>query len=181
MKRISFICLAVFILFLILFCIVMEVRYQGTTITEVNMTEEEVLKEMPSIEVTEKDREMAEYLFSLAEVDAMFKNLSEENPFVDLPAAETERLLGNYMPEDYDTAVLSVFHDCISLQMMRGEKESLIYIFFNNGNEPQKTIGIYRDGFSGRTCVACYTNDTMGIRKFVPKHQWFGWLREIGL
>ena len=183
MRKFILKCTAAILLVLLVFCLVMEVRFHGTIITDAKMTEDEILKEMPSIAVSETDLEMEKYVLSLPEVQALLDevraNQTDEIPAAELTEAETEILLEEYMPEGYDKAVLSVIQESIYLQMLRGDKETIIYVFFTNGDTMQKTIALYRNGLSGHTCTACYSNDTMGVRKLIPKHQWFGWLKEM--
>ncbi len=174
----------VLILVLLVFCLIMEIRYQGTALAVSDLSEEEVLKEMPDIAISHKDLEMEQYILNLPEVQAKLDevryNQTDELAFISFTPAETEILLKNYIPEGYEVTELAVFRNAIYFTFIKGEKESVVYAVSPDGESAlQKTIGIYKGSSTRRTCTACYTNDLLGIRKMVPKHIWFGWLKEL--
>lgn len=152
-----------------IYCISMEIRFSGSTIADSGRTPEEILKEMPEIEISFQDELLAQRVLNLPQVETL---MDAENVSVDLATLPRDLL-----KDDMDVMELSVIRGQVNLALSPDETRSIRYVFVP-GNEIaiQKVIGIYEERDGQPECTALYSNDGRNITKMVPKHLWFSWL-----
>jgi len=179
MKKKLLIVFCIVILVLAGFCLYMETHFSMSTVVDVGLSEEKILREMPEIAITEDDLAMAEELFAAPEVQEAFAAL-EESGELGRPVSNADFLLADWTPEGFAIMELAVSdHQSLYVSFLKeDETQSVYYIFFEDGvYPPQKSIGVYgRTLFQDDACKAIYQNSNGEITKMKHKHIWFYWL-----
>lgn len=128
-------------------------------LVEVDMTEAEILEEMPDIEITSEDNLLRELVLSLyKEQDA-------------------KEQLDARLESEWIVSELLVYEDVIVLTLYEDASKQIAYSFSVDGSFTiQKTVSIYEkigEDFTEWKCLGVYENGPEGIRKYVNKRKWF--------
>ena len=170
--------LCVILIFCFCFCIYMERNYSRKHFVEADMTEEEILAEMPEIASSEEDYALEAYILSLPEVQELLENAEEEEFGAAFPYEESEVLLADWIPEGWKVMELAAQENRIYVSFINEGVCSRYYSFSPDGSYPmQKTVGIY--GKTWRNLIeykSVYQNANGEITKYVDKNEWFSWV-----
>ncbi|MBQ6948443.1 MAG: hypothetical protein IJN41_02040 [Firmicutes bacterium] len=107
MKKKLLIVFCIVILVIAGFCLYMETHFSMSTVVDVGLSEEKILREMPEIAITENDLAMAEELFAAPEVQEAFADL-EESGELGRPVSNADFLLADWTPEGFALMELAV-------------------------------------------------------------------------
>ncbi|WP_071433420.1 hypothetical protein [Angelakisella massiliensis] len=158
----------------------METHYGSSTLVPMDMTAEEILEEMPALEITEEDKALYRAVLSMPQVQSALteeKQLGSDSDLVEISPSEALTALHPFLPDSYTEILeLSVTGGASTyLSVLHGPQQRTIW-HFHDGTI-SKTIAVY-DVHEGDTpdLKAAYSNDSDGIQKEVMKHLWFSWL-----
>lgn len=170
--------LCVILIFCFCFCIYMERNYSRVRFVEADMTEEEILAEMPEIAISEEDYALEAYILSLPEVQELLENAEEEEFGAAFPNEESEVLLADWIPEGWKVMELAAKDNRMYVSFINEGVCSRYYSFSSDGSYPmQKTVGIYRKTWRNLIeCKSVYQNTNGEITKYVDKNEWFSWV-----
>ena len=160
--------------------IYMETHFVATTSVPVKLSEEAILDEMPSIAITEKDITMGKELLATPEMTEAFLLASKDkNGVYAFPLDDAEKLLAEWIPEDFEVLELAVLNEHIYVSFINRDKQSIYYSFDADFEYQNKTIGIYgTDLFGDRRVKAIYQNMNGEITKFKEQRLWFEWIKD---
>ena len=160
------------------YVIYMESHFGSTAIVPMKQSAEQILKEMPSIAFTEEDNVMVKELLATQEIAEAFSSASKDkNGSYIFPVSDAEKLLSEYIPEDYEVLELAVMNEYVYVSFLNREKQTIYYSFDSDFKYQEKTIGIYgKDLFGERIVKAIYSNMNGEITKHKEKQLWFKWM-----
>ena len=119
-----------------------------------DMSEEEILAEMPDIAISEKDISMMDELLKSEEIAEAFLLAEEkESEMYGFPVEEGEKLLGHWSPEGYEFAALSVSTTngkCVSFLFLNDVVgDHILYSIDAESVLLQKHIAVYKKDILG--------------------------------
>ena len=148
-----------------------------------DMSEEEILAEMPDIAISEKDISMMDELLKSEEIAEAFLLAEEkESEMYGFPVEEGEKLLGHWSPEGYEFAALSVstsngkYVSFLFLNDVVGDH--ILYSIDAESVLLQKHIAVYKKDILGAEVSMGYSNINGQITKTETERIWFDWLRK---
>lgn len=159
----------------------MESHFGVSTLEDMNLSSEQILREMPEIKITQEDIAMGKALLSADEVKEAFQRVggSESWRGFPIPQDKAAELLEDWIPEGYEVLELTASsHQSLYVSFVKDGQERIYYIFFvDDLYPPIKTIGVYgRTLFDEDACKAIYENHGGVISKSKFKHLWLAWL-----
>lgn len=170
-----------FLLFAAAVCwlVSMEFHFGTTTIVPLDISSEQILKEMPDIAVTPEEMSMAKALSQTREMaDAFLRAENSENSVYEFPTENARNLLQAYIPQGWNALELTTFPKSVYLGLSKGEEQSVYYAFDPAGEIHEKTIGVYgKDLFGNRSVKVIYCNQNGQITKSKENRLWFYWLK----
>lgn len=181
MKKRIWIPIAIVVLLLVAFELTMEHRYSVDAIVPVDMTDEEILAEMPDIAITEEDHALEAYVLALPQVQEMLVRAGGDSEEAEtMTQAEVQPVLAGWTQSGWSATELCAFQGVVYVSFREDSGETMcIYTFFPDQTSPMhKTIGVYAggDAASESNFSAAYENRGGTLSKLVPKHQWFAWI-----
>ena len=149
-----------------------------------DMSEEEILTEMPDIAISQADLAMMEELLDSDEIAEAFVLAAEtENGIYEIPTDKSNELLAGWIPDGFEVWTLSVATgsifggDIVELNFLNDGKQRIGYRFGPDFEMPNKFIGLYKKDFLGAQVVTVYDNTKGKITKTESKRIWFDWLK----
>ncbi len=154
----------------------MEARYSCHELSQVKISDEKILKEMPDIVLTDADAALGERVLSAPRV-AEALGIKEG---VDLAKDEAALLFWDYLPEDTGPKSICAFQNSVICEYLEGENKRIVLTFFQDHEYgPYKTIGLYSGGDAPRReCRVIYENQAGELKKMRVQRRWFAWLRD---
>lgn len=148
-----------------------------------DMSEEEILAEMPDIAISEKDISMMDELLKSEEIAEAFLLAEEkESGMYGFPVEKGEKLLGHWSPEGYEFAALSVSTTngkCVSFLFLNDVVgDHILYSIDAESVLLQKHIAVYKKDILGAEVSMGYSNINGQIAKTETERIWFDWLRK---
>lgn len=169
------------------YCVYMETHFTCTTTVPVNITDAQILEEMPDIAVSERDEALLQAILAILEIQDWLRE-TEGQAFTPahIRSLAPQNYLDQfeeYLPEDYTKIreLAVVQGNNIYLNVLCSEQKAIQYQFFADGRYPtRKTIGVYRSPLSDTRpkLTAIYENSNGVVTKAVEKHLWFAWLHQ---
>ena len=152
-------------------------RNEVWQLVEVDLTEAEILKEMPDIVLSEKDYALESSVVALPEVQEAVKKSTDSDSFKVISGAEVASLLDEWVDADRTVIEMTVSGNSVILTFHEGECKTVYYTFSADGSySMQKTIAVYvktDENAVGLKCKAIYENDSAEVKKYVNKRKWF--------
>ena len=158
----------------------METHYADSTLTPVQMTEEEILAELPELAITDADEALQQAVLAMPQVQQVLEKTKPGTGIsrsLEISHSAAQKALNDFLPSDYSEIFeLSVMDGTtIYLSVLHGPTQRTIWQFYDG--TISKTIGIYRvHGANTPDLKTIYSNDHNGIQKEVFKPLWFSWL-----
>jgi len=166
--------IAAVILILIGVEVCMEARYSCQELSQVKISDEKLLREMPDVALTDADAALGERVLSAPRV---MEALGTEKG-VDLAEDEAALLFGNYLPEDAGPGHISIFRNSVICDYLEKENKRVGLTFFQDHEYgPYKTIALYSGGDEPQ-CKVIYENQAGELKKMKVQRRWFAWLRD---
>lgn len=169
------------------YCVYMETHFTFSVSTLVNITDAQILEEMPDIAVSERDEALQQAILAIPGIqDGLRETAGQAFTPVHVRSLAPKNYLDQfdkYLPEDWTKIRdLTVSHwNNITLEILCSEQKAIIYQFFADGRYPtHKTIGVYRSPLSDTRPELTAIYETSGgvLTKAVDKHLWFAWLHQ---
>ena len=162
----------------------MEHRFSTKVLVPSDMTDEEILAELPEIAISEDDYALEAYVLALPQVQEMLvRTGGDAGKTETLTQSEVQPILAGWTQSGWSATELCAFQGVVYVSFREDSGDTLcIYTFFPDQTSPMcKTIGIYEDGTHGSdgNCSAIYENRGGSLSKQVAKHQWFSWLKDL--
>lgn len=132
------------ILLLVGFCLYMEYNFSHYKFTEPNLTNEEILQEMPEIVISEEELKMGKEVLALPEVQEVIKQSEAEgDDMTFLSEKETKRLLAKYAEKGQPAGELLVIEGRIHFVFDVTEEKELAIAFALLMKNRQKSLFLY--------------------------------------
>ena len=182
MKKRIWIPILVILLLLAAFELTMEQRYSIETIVPADVSDEEILSEMPEISITEEDRALEAYVLALPQVQEMLVRADGDSTKREaMGQAEIQPILADWTQPGWSASELLVWNGVVYVAFQEDNGETMyIYTFYPNSEMPMaKTIGLYQADGDQRDCKVLYSNHDGQLTKEVSKHQWFAWIGHL--
>lgn len=162
------------VLLVIAFCYYKYSHNATWQLVEIEMTDDEILKEMPDIALTEADHALENFVVALPEVQEAVKKSSNSESIEVISSKELASLLQEWISPDRTVTELTVSGNAIFLGFNEGEYKKVYYTFSADGSyQMRKTIGIYEKSDDEIKCKALYETDSEKYKKYVNKRKWF--------
>lgn len=164
------------------YCLYQEAHFGTTAFVPANMSEAQLLEELPDIAISEQDKALRQAVLDLPQVQSGLRNTSPGHrpDFRSIAFSSVQSQLEPHLPEGWtDVMELTATRgNVVYLTLSCGMEKSIYYQFSTDDNyQICKTIGIYRMKHNGeRKSTVIYSNYNNAIQKLVEKRIWFDWL-----
>ena len=148
---------------------------------EISVSDEDILKEMPDLALTDADMALKERLLSAPEVIEALESGETMSPgeTISLPDYLAEQLAEGYLPENAEMFSFGViFKNVVYVDYYETPEKRVILEFFqDDAYGPRKTIALYKDR-GDRPLQFLYINDQGGFSKLKETRRWFAYFRD---
>lgn len=164
------------------YCIYQEAHFHMTTNVPAQMSEAQILKELPDIAISDTDKALRQAILDLPQIQDYLQKASCNPNLESLSIAfsTVQAQLEPHLPEGWEKIMeLAITaHGRIYFSVSCGPKKAVYYEFSTDDSHPiQKMIGIYHLNHKGQIKNATiYSNTGTVIQKLVEKRIWFAWL-----
>lgn len=161
------------------FCLYMEVHFSTTAYVAVEMSQEELLSEMPEAALTPEDDALRDALLALPEVQQGLDDTRLDGAVADLWKASPQRPA--WLPAGRAVSHLTAMGgNQVFLSLSFDDEPSRLvdYCFYTAADTPtEKVVSLYeRTADNQQTLKALYANHLGTLTKSVPRRQWFSWV-----
>lgn len=148
---------------------------------EISISDEDILKEMPDLALTDADMALKEMLFSAPEVIEALESGETMSPgeTISLPDYLAEQLAEGYLPENAEMFSFGViFKNVVYVDYYETPEKRVILEFFqDDAYGPRKIIALYGDS-DDRPLQFRYINDRGELSKMKESRRWFAYFRD---
>ena len=157
----------------------LESRSGAVTLAPIAASNQQILREMPDIALTEEDMKMVQELLAAQPIQAALSAASaQEKGTYDFPRQDAEKLLKAYTPEGFEVLELTVLNGLVCVGFQKDGARRIQYVFDANAQHLEKYIALYGKTLEGTPKLkAIYQNTNGTLTKQKEKHLWFQWLK----
>lgn len=152
-----------------------EFRYSAVTLAPIAASNQQILREMPDIALTEENMKMVQELLAAQPIQAALSAASaQEKGTYDFPRQDAEKLLKAYTPEGFSVLELTVLNGLVCVGFQKDGARRIQYVFDANAQHLEKYIALYGTTLEGTPKLkAIYQNTNGTLTKQKEKHLWF--------
>lgn len=183
-KKLLWIFLSLFII-VSSYCIYQESHFPGFVVVPANMTEAQILKEMPDIAISDADEALRQAVLDLPQIQSNLREIAAGNSLDSdsIPFSTVQAQLEPHLPKGWTKMkelAASEGGNAVYLSLEYSPEKTVYYQFSADGSyQTCKTIGIYHKNRKGDLkSTVVYSNDGSAIQKLVEKRIWFAWLNQ---
>jgi len=176
MKKKTKLIIAIFVIILLAVWLYLEFHFTVTNHVVSTTDAQEILREVPELALTEDEKELYSYIFTIPIISENINNDS----IIDIDYADIRTDIEHIIPGDAEVTSIGIANNNVYIDYTNGETRVILGYYSNN--QISKTISNkYTDANKKIVYETFYSvqSDTSQYYKYVPKHVWFGFLQVI--